>query len=165
VADAWLTRGWQVGEDSVGADGKKVKAALRVLRAVASVDDAVQKMLKAVLSADGAVDCLPKEKLAELKKRSLAAPTAIKSVRIGKGDMFASWGQKVALPAMPLPSLNSPAMPLATPRRSQRHAARVTPLAAHRSAFPPPFPSPPRPPGPVRVHGERARGCIRVGVL
>jgi len=84
----------KVGEDSVGADGKKVKAALRVLRAVASVDDAVQKMLKAVLSADGAVDCLPKEKLAELKKRSLAAPTAIKSVRIGKGDMFASWGQK-----------------------------------------------------------------------
>ena len=95
IKNKWLKTAKE-GEDSVGADGKKVRAPMRVLRAVGSVDDKVRAQLKAVADSGGAEDSLPKADFEGLKKRSLVSKAQIKSVTISAGEAFGSWGVKAA---------------------------------------------------------------------
>ena len=82
------------GEDSVGADGKKVRAPQRVLRAVDSIEDRVCAQLRAVVDGGGGEESLAKADFEALKKRSLVTKAQIKSVAISKGEAFSSWGVK-----------------------------------------------------------------------
>ena len=89
-----LVKTEKVGEDTVGADGKKVKAPQRVLRAAQAAQDSVQQQLKAVLAAGGAEDALAKADFELLKKRGLVAKKEVKSLEVCAGAKFDSWGRK-----------------------------------------------------------------------
>ena len=89
-----LVKTEKVGEDTVGADGKKVKAPQRVLRAAQAAQDSVQQQLKAVLAAGGAEDALANADFELLKKRGLVAKKEVKSLEVCAGAKFDSWGRK-----------------------------------------------------------------------
>ena len=96
VQSKWLSVVKEEGaaEEPVPEGGKKKPPPKRVLRAIASVDDALRAQMLAVQSSDGALDSLSDADFAALKKRGLVAKAVIKSVTITKGDAFDSWGKK-----------------------------------------------------------------------
>ena len=87
VQQKWLTVKKEELPEAAAAvpeGGKKPKAPSRILRSVASIDDAVKAQLQKVVDAKGAVDCLEKAVFEELKKRKLVQKATFKSVSISK---------------------------------------------------------------------------------